>query len=606
MFTFLLGSIWDLTWEVAGAIIPVWLLVVLAGGIGVVAVFGVIAGVISTKYRKKHKLGKYAPAPDRAVKLKLDEKAEDDASAQQEQVPAQETPAPAQEESRIEESQEGTISDEQPKEAQSAKPTSDEGPAEEQTEQPAPQEEELIDDETIEGQIAKTTVFEQDTTREELLASMTDTTSLSEFDFDGDFDEWEEVTEVPQNDSIDSIDEEELDFDEFEPVQEGESAWEPAQEEETPREDAPVEDEEALQEEPVEEEEDELDSDVWVADEVEDPDADLETNVWVAGEFDLDEDEEEGKAGPRGEVPKYLRSFRSRLIQALPRVKNYYSVIKNELLSYKKMRSSESWNAESFLLGRKTYAKMMVVGKTLCVFLALNPAEFDPKTFHHRDKSGIKKYEATPLLMRVTSEQAVRRTVSLIATMAYDNGFTKGGEQTVDYAAELEYKTDEELLAASLIKHNLKAVDQVEVEDEPQPAYRSVAMVSKKQLGNLTDEDIAKLHQKAEDSKKVKGKFVVTSEDGVFRFTQYAGEKALFVSGGFRTQAMAIKGVSAYKKVLADPNTTVKYCSVDGQFFYILKSTRNWVSVMYPTKDACVKGYETAKAAIADSTISAE
>ena len=45
---------------------------------------------------------------------------------------------------------------------------------------------------------------------------------------------------------------------------------------------------------------------------------------------------------------------------------------------------------------------------------------------------------------------------------------------------------------------------------------------------------------------------------------------------------------------------------MDGQFFYILKSTRNWVSVMYPTKDACVKGYETAKAAIVDSTISAE
>lgn len=618
--SFLLNSFWSKTLEVAEAVIPLWLLVIFAGGVGVVVVFGIISGLISNTYRKKHQLGKYAPAPQ--PKAEQEEPAQEQAEEQTQQAPEQEEQPPQsapQEEAQEEqpEQEEAVAQEEQsreaeeeptPEQAQEPEPQAEQpAPVEQPKQEPAPAAQPARND-GFEGQIAKSSVFQKDTTRDELLASMTDTSSLSEFDFDGDFDEWEETDQAPDNDS----------FDEFvdEPQQE-EQVLAPAPQVFQP---VPVaqpvlqEEEEDFAEFEPEEEED-FAQDVWVADEVEDPDADLETNLWVADEFVMDEEDEDNEGeieedsedenGFSREVPKYLRSFRSRLIQSSDNLKHFYSVLKNELLSYKKMRSSESWNGEAFLQGRKTYAKMLVVGKTLCVFLALNPAEFDPRTFHHRDKSGIKKYEATPLLMRITSEQAMRRTLSLIATLAYDNGFVKGGSESVDYASQLVYKTDEELLAVSLIKHNLKAVDELAVgNDSP---YRTVAMVSKKQVGNLTNEDIARLQQKNDEVKRVKGRFVIGQNDGVYRFKLMVGEKTtLFVSGAFKSQAMAIKGVSVYKAVLSDPDTQVKYCTMDGQYFYILKATRNWVSVMYPTKNACLKGYETAKAAIDDSAIVVE
>jgi len=600
---FLLSNIWSMTWDVAGATLPIWLFVVFAGGIGVVLVFGIIAGLISTSYRKKNKLGKYAPAPDRAVKLKLDgdakpQKEQQAPKAATEEAPQEQPQAEAPQEDQAAPQEESVdeqpAQEEQPEESQeeSENAPQEEEPQEEQAEeipaeQPAQEAEEskeepdLADEldvepeeepkqEDIEEQIARSSVFQKDTTREELLASMTDTSSLSEFDFDSDFDSWEEMGETPVNAEIEDLDDDELDI--------------------VPPASFQVAEDHNYAE------------GIYVADEVEDPDADIETNLYVADEF-VDDDEDDGF---NLNESKYLRSFRSRLIQSDDKVKGYYSILKNELLSYKKMRSSEAWNGESFLMGRKTYAKMLVVGKTLSVFLALNPAEFDPRTFHHRDKSDTKKYESTPLLMRITSEQAMRRTLSLIATMAYDNGFVKSGAAAKDYAADLAYKTDEELLAASLIRHNLKAVDELAMPDDPAPAYRSVSIVSKQQVGNLTDEDIAKLHQKGEEAKRVKGKFIITEEGGLFRFNLSVGSQVLFVSGGFKSQAMAIKGVSAYKKVLSDPNTPVKFCVTDGQYFYILKSTRNWISVMYPTKNACVRGYELARAAIAESTIISE
>ena len=74
-------------------------------------------------------------------------------------------------------------------------------------------------------------------------------------------------------------------------------------------------------------------------------------------------------------IIKYNKSFTAKIIQSSDEVKAYYSEIKNELLSYKGVKSRMSWKGETFYAGRVTYAKLCVRGKCLSLFLALNPKD---------------------------------------------------------------------------------------------------------------------------------------------------------------------------------------------------------------------------------------
>ena len=73
---------------------------------------------------------------------------------------------------------------------------------------------------------------------------------------------------------------------------------------------------------------------------------------------------------------RYNRSFAAKLIQSEDKVKRWYSELKRELLSYKKVAARVSWRHESFRYGRPTAAKFVIRGKTLCLCLALDPAAY--------------------------------------------------------------------------------------------------------------------------------------------------------------------------------------------------------------------------------------
>lgn len=73
---------------------------------------------------------------------------------------------------------------------------------------------------------------------------------------------------------------------------------------------------------------------------------------------------------------RYKRSFIAKITQSDEEVKMYYSDLKNAFLSYTKVRSQVSWSNDRFTRGRETLAKIGIRGKTLCVYLALNPDEF--------------------------------------------------------------------------------------------------------------------------------------------------------------------------------------------------------------------------------------
>ena len=141
--------------------------------------------------------------------------------------------------------------------------------------------------------------------------------------------------------------------------------------------------------------------------------------------------------------------------QSEEKVKEYYSDIKNELTSYKRVNSNVSWHGDRFNFGRDTVAKINICGKTLCFYLALDPNDPEYKTtvYHQKDVGGQKAYENTPFMVKVKSDAAAKKALRLVGYLAEKLGTEKEENfEAVDYAGEFAYASTKQLFDEGFIK----------------------------------------------------------------------------------------------------------------------------------------------------------
>ncbi len=156
-----------------------------------------------------------------------------------------------------------------------------------------------------------------------------------------------------------------------------------------------------------------------------------------------------------GLVIRLKRSFSAKLKQSDESVKEFYDQIKNELTSYKKVKSTVSWHGDRFNLGRATVAKMNICGKTLCFYVALDPADPELKetVYHQKNVGDQKAYQMTPFKVKVKSDMGAKRAVRLVNILAEKLGAEKKADFVpTDYVEEFAYETTQELLNKGLIK----------------------------------------------------------------------------------------------------------------------------------------------------------
>ncbi|MBE6643750.1 MAG: hypothetical protein E7612_00055 [Ruminococcaceae bacterium] len=146
---------------------------------------------------------------------------------------------------------------------------------------------------------------------------------------------------------------------------------------------------------------------------------------------------------------RYSRSFTARLIQSSDEIKARYSEIKNLLLAYG-TKARMSWTCETFRIGRTAVAKFAIKGKTLSAYLALDPREYAETKYKFENVSEIKKFEQTPLRMKLRSQRSVKWTGELIAILMAKLGATL--TERTEESFELEYQTTEQLVWRGLIK----------------------------------------------------------------------------------------------------------------------------------------------------------
>lgn len=145
------------------------------------------------------------------------------------------------------------------------------------------------------------------------------------------------------------------------------------------------------------------------------------------------------------------KTFTAKLIQSEDYVKDYYTELKNELLSYKKVHARMSKKRESFNFGRMCLARLTIRGKTLRLHLALDPKEYIDTKYIIDDTSETKSLADTPLMYRIKNDRRLKYAKDLIAAVMAQVGAVKQEIEPVDYTAMYPYEEDEPLIERDLI-----------------------------------------------------------------------------------------------------------------------------------------------------------
>ncbi len=191
---------------------------------------------------------------------------------------------------------------------------------------------------------------------------------------------------------------------------------------------APVE-EKVEEKEPVKEEEpvEESEEEESVEEDTEDDEADESVDTVV----------EEVLVDDKNKLNIAKRSFENKIKFTSDKTKAYYSILKNELLSYR-TKSKISKKYESFRK-KGLFAKLSVSGKSLRIHLALDPKAFDESKFHQIDLGEKKAFKDVPFTMKIRSDLACRRACELMSLVADSRGIRKNAKyEAVNFAEGLD------------------------------------------------------------------------------------------------------------------------------------------------------------------------
>lgn len=167
---------------------------------------------------------------------------------------------------------------------------------------------------------------------------------------------------------------------------------------------------------------------------------------------------------------RYSLGFEAKLRSSSVEVKERYVALLNELSLYKGVKTVTSYRQQRIYKGRKTLGKIVFSGKTLCLALALNPADYAETKYRGIDKSDKKRYANTPLFLKLTSARRLEYAKYLLVQLADANTIMLE-ESPVAPVVDFSEKTYEELfldnkLQIIVLGEVPDSVEQVEDEDE--------------------------------------------------------------------------------------------------------------------------------------------
>ena len=117
--------------------------------------------------------------------------------------------------------------------------------------------------------------------------------------------------------------------------------------------------------------------------------------------------------------------FNKKLLSLNSDIKEYFSQVHNELVSYKKVNYRISFKGIAYRVGRTTIAKIVVRGKTLKLHLALDVNGYPKTVYFQEDTGSVKAYEDVPFAVKIKSERAKNNALKLVVALAENNNLVK-------------------------------------------------------------------------------------------------------------------------------------------------------------------------------------
>ena len=155
-------------------------------------------------------------------------------------------------------------------------------------------------------------------------------------------------------------------------------------------------------------------------------------------------------------VAHYNKSFEAKLHQARPCIKQYYSEIKNELLSYTGNKSRISWKMDSISNERTPIAKINVKTNMLELYLALDPDSLEDSVYRGKNVGEKKKYADTPFLYKLRTPRKFKWAMELVQRTCEEHGLSPIDIEKVDYEALYPFESTETLVSRKLIKEYIR------------------------------------------------------------------------------------------------------------------------------------------------------
>lgn len=147
--------------------------------------------------------------------------------------------------------------------------------------------------------------------------------------------------------------------------------------------------------------------------------ATTEETVEDAAEDDYDDDAEEGLNIPRSNKPQV--PLYTKILNAEQKFQDYYNEIRNKFKSYRGVNARISKKCDSFRKGRELIAKLTFTGKTMKLYLKLNPANYNEKVYFQKDASDKKAYSEVPMFVKIRSDRAFKNAIKLIEELMVVN-----------------------------------------------------------------------------------------------------------------------------------------------------------------------------------------
>ena len=152
---------------------------------------------------------------------------------------------------------------------------------------------------------------------------------------------------------------------------------------------------------------------------------------------------------------RYDKSFTARLIQSDKEVKEWYTQLKNKLLSFKTCKGRVSWKRETFKAAKQVVAILAFRGNTMCLFLPLDAGDYADTKYELEDVSNIPAYSETPSMFRLKNNKRIRLAIELIEYVMEERNIPVD----LKYISEdfyMPYEGIVELIEKGLVKREIK------------------------------------------------------------------------------------------------------------------------------------------------------